>query len=66
MEKIHTGQRCYEKRKECAAPLALLDVIDGYQLWSDVYDSENKNVIQIQTDIARAVVKALRVNALHP
>ena len=44
----------------------LIDVIDGYQLWSDVYDSENKNVIQIQTDIARAVVKALRVKTLHP
>ena len=44
----------------------LIDVVDGYQLWSDVYDSENKNVIQIQTDIARAVVKALRVNAPHP
>ena len=39
----------------------LVNVADGYQLWSERYDREIEDVFAIQDDIAQAIVKALRV-----
>ncbi|HXG69189.1 MAG TPA: tetratricopeptide repeat protein, partial [Gemmatimonadaceae bacterium] len=39
----------------------LLNVADGYQLWSERYDRELEDVFAIQDDISQAIVKALRV-----
>lgn len=39
----------------------LVNVADGYQLWSDRYDRELEDVFAIQDDISQAIVKALRV-----
>ncbi len=39
----------------------LVNVADGYQLWTERYDRELEDVFAIQDDIAQAIVKALRV-----
>jgi len=39
----------------------LVNVADGYQLWSDRYDREMEDVFAIQDEISQAIVKALRV-----
>jgi serine/threonine protein kinase/Tfp pilus assembly protein PilF len=39
----------------------LVNVADGYQLWSERYDREVEDVFAIQDDISQAIVKALRV-----
>jgi serine/threonine protein kinase/Tfp pilus assembly protein PilF len=39
----------------------LVNVADGYQLWSEKYDRELEDVFAIQDDISQAIVKALRV-----
>ncbi|MGE0452485.1 MAG: protein kinase [Vicinamibacteria bacterium] len=39
----------------------LVNVADGYRLWSDRYDRELKDVFAIQDEIAEAIVKALEV-----
>ena len=39
----------------------LVNVADGYQLWSERYDREMEDVFEIQDDISQAIVKALRV-----
>jgi serine/threonine protein kinase/Flp pilus assembly protein TadD len=39
----------------------LVNVADGYQLWSDRYDREMEDVFAIQDEISGAIVKALRV-----
>jgi TolB-like protein/Tfp pilus assembly protein PilF len=39
----------------------LINVADGYQLWSERYDREMEDVFEIQDDISQAIVKALRV-----
>ncbi|MDP9179123.1 MAG: tetratricopeptide repeat protein, partial [Gemmatimonadota bacterium] len=39
----------------------LVNVADGYQLWSDRYDREMEDIFAIQDDISQAIVKALRV-----
>lgn len=38
----------------------LLDAESGYQLWGESYDRELDDVLQVQEEIARAVVEALR------
>ena len=42
----------------------LVDTGNGFQLWSDVYDHELKDVFRIQEEIAHAIVKALRLELL--
>lgn len=44
----------------------LVSVSDGYHLWSERYDRELDDVFEIQDQIARAVVEALRVELLGP
>jgi serine/threonine protein kinase/Flp pilus assembly protein TadD len=39
----------------------LVNVADGYQLWSERYDREMEDVFAIQDDISQAIVKALKV-----
>jgi TolB-like protein len=40
----------------------LIDTADGYHLWSETYDRELTDVFQIQDDITKAIVAALRVH----
>ncbi len=42
----------------------LINASDGYHLWSQSYDREMKSIFDVQEDIARAVVKALKVELL--
>ena len=39
----------------------LVNVADGYQLWSQAYDRELTDVFAVQEEIARAIVEALRL-----
>jgi serine/threonine protein kinase/Tfp pilus assembly protein PilF len=39
----------------------LVNVADGYQLWTERYDREMEDLFAIQDDISQAIVKALRV-----
>jgi len=39
----------------------LINVVDGYHLWSDRYDRQLEDVFAVQDEIADAIVKALRV-----
>ncbi len=39
----------------------VVDVANGYQLWSETYDRELTGIFAVQDDIARAVVEALKV-----
>jgi serine/threonine protein kinase/tetratricopeptide (TPR) repeat protein len=39
----------------------LVNVADGYQLWTERYDREMEDVFAIQDEISQAIVKALRV-----
>lgn len=38
----------------------LINVSDGYQLWSNTYNHERNNLLQVQDEIARAIVEALK------
>jgi eukaryotic-like serine/threonine-protein kinase len=40
----------------------MINVADGYQLWSERYDREKRDVIDIQDEISHAIVDALRVH----
>jgi len=40
----------------------LSDVADGYQLWSERYDRELKDIFDVQDEIARAIAERLRVS----
>lgn len=42
----------------------LVKVSDGYQLWSETYDRTMDDIFAVQDDIARSVVKELRVRLL--
>ena len=42
----------------------LINVADGYHLWSERYDREMADVFAIQDDIARAIVDTLKVKLL--
>ena len=39
----------------------LINVADGFHLWSDTYDGDMKNILAVQSDVARRVVEALQV-----
>jgi TolB-like protein/DNA-binding SARP family transcriptional activator len=38
----------------------LVDAADGYQLWAESYDREPRDLLGVQTEIARSIVDALR------
>jgi len=39
----------------------LINVADGYHLWSERYDRELKDIFEVQDDIARAIAERLKV-----
>lgn len=39
----------------------LVDVANGFQVWSGKYDNELKDIFQVQDTIAKAIVSALRI-----
>ena len=39
----------------------LVDVADGFQIWSETYERQTKDVFAIQDDVARSVANALRI-----
>src|SRR5712691_2404256 len=53
-----SGRRAGDKLRISAQ---LINVADGYHLWSNIYEREIRDVFAIQDDIARAIVTALRV-----
>ena len=42
----------------------LIDAITGFHLWSDTFDRDQGDILQLQTDIANAVAGALKVTLL--
>ena len=42
----------------------LVNVIDGFQVWSDTYDRELDDIFAVQDDIAQSVVEELRIKLL--
>jgi len=42
----------------------LIDAISGFHLWSDTFDRDQGDILQLQTDIANAVAGALKVTLL--
>ena len=42
----------------------LIDVANGYQLWSETYDSTEQDFLLLQTDVAKKVASALQIE-LH-
>jgi serine/threonine protein kinase/Tfp pilus assembly protein PilF len=42
----------------------LINVADGYNLWSERYDREMKNVFALQDEISRAIAETLKVRLL--
>jgi TolB-like protein len=40
----------------------LINVADGYHLWSERYDRELKDIFEVQDNIARAIASRLRVD----
>jgi len=39
----------------------LINVVDGYHLWSETYDRDMKDILAVQSDVAKRVVQALQV-----
>ena len=50
--------------KQLRISAQLVDTGNGFQLWSEVYDHELKDVFRIQEEIAHAIVRALRLELL--
>ena len=42
----------------------LIDVANGFHLWSETYDSTEKDLLSLQSDVAKKVASALRIE-LH-
>ena len=42
----------------------LINVVDGYQIWSERYDRQLADIFEIQDDLALAIVDALKVKLL--
>ena len=43
----------------------LINVVDGYHLWSERYDREMEDIFDLQDEIARKIVDKLRVNLVE-
>jgi adenylate cyclase len=39
----------------------LINVADGYHLWSDTYDRDMKDILAVESDVAQRVVEALKI-----
>src|SRR5438045_4358180 len=38
----------------------LVNVADGFHLWSETYDADMKDILAVQSDVAKRVVQALQ------
>jgi serine/threonine-protein kinase len=56
---IEGGVRISGKRVRVTAQL--INVADGYHLWSDVYDRKMEDIFDLQLEISQAIVRALKV-----
>jgi len=53
-----------DKRNRVRITVQLVNVDDGYHLWSDTYDRDLDDIFAIQEEIAHKVVQALRITLL--
>jgi TolB-like protein/Tfp pilus assembly protein PilF len=53
-----------DQRQRIRVTVQLINVADGYHIWSDTYDRDLEDVFAIQEDIARQVADALKINLL--
>ncbi len=53
-----------DKNQRIRVTVQLINVEDGFHLWSDTYDRDLDDIFAIQEDIARQVAEALKVNLL--
>jgi TolB-like protein len=53
-----------DKRNRVRITAQLINVEDGYHLWSETYDRELDDIFAIQEEIAREVAQALRITLL--
>ncbi|MCJ7814533.1 MAG: hypothetical protein MUP31_00640, partial [Xanthomonadales bacterium] len=53
-----------DKRNRVRITVQLINVEDGYHLWSETYDRELDDIFAIQDEIAHAVAQALRITLL--
>lgn len=53
-----------DKRNRVRITAQLINVEDGYHLWSETYDRDLEDIFAIQEEIARKVAQALRITLL--
>jgi TolB-like protein/Tfp pilus assembly protein PilF len=53
-----------DKSQKIRVTVQLINVEDGYHIWSDTYDRDLEDIFAIQEDIARQVADALKINLL--
>ncbi len=53
-----------DKRNRVRITAQLINVADGYHLWSETYDRELDDIFAIQDEIARKVAQAMRITLL--
>ncbi len=53
-----------DKSQKIRVTVQLINVKDGYHIWSDTYDRDLEDIFAIQEDIARKVADALKINLL--
>ncbi len=53
-----------DKRNRVRITAQLIDVNDGFHLWSETYDRELDDIFAIQDEIARKVAQAMRITLL--
>jgi adenylate cyclase len=64
-EQLHVGAVLEGSVRKAADKLRvtaqLVNVADGFHLWSDTYDGDMKDILAMQSDVAKRVVQALQV-----
>jgi len=53
-----------DKNQKIRVTVQLINVADGYHIWSDNYDRDLEDIFAIQEDIALQVAEALKINLL--
>jgi TolB-like protein/Tfp pilus assembly protein PilF len=53
-----------DRSQKIRVTVQLINVADGYHIWSDTYDRDLEDIFAIQEDIARQVADALKINLL--
>jgi len=53
-----------DRNQRIRVTVQLINVEDGFHIWSDTYDRDLEDIFAIQEDIARQVADALKVNLL--